>query len=695
MNTNLTENMRKSLSIFLTLILFCAGLASAQIMTPVRWNAKVEMTDDNHGAVVLTATIGNGWHMYSNEVDPDLGPQPLEINFPKLDGVTLDGKPVPSKAAHKEHDDMFDAELSWWTKSVTLTQKFTATKPEFGIDVALVYSACNDQNCIPPARSNFSLSGTAKITAPKSEEKKDEPKAAESQTETTEATDQPTAEGADTLTSDSVAATPDSIAATTQAAAKGTDLWAPVTYEDGGQADDFSTTSLWYIFFTCFLGGLVALFTPCVWPMIPMTVSFFLKKGKDRSKSIADACIYGVSIIVIYVALGLIITGIFGASSLNALSTSATCNIIFFLLLVVFAISFFGAFDIKLPASWSNKMDATAERTTGLLSIFFMAFTLTLVSFSCTGPIIGTLLVEAASMGNLWGPAIGMLGFSSALALPFMLFAMFPTMLQAAPRSGGWMNTLKVVLGFVELALSLKFLSVADLAYGWHLLDREAFLALWIVIFLLLGLYLLGKFNFSHYGPADSSVGVFRFFLALASLSFTVYLIPGLWGAPLKGVSAFVPPLFTQDFNLYGNGFKEYDDYEEGMKAAAESGKPVLIDFSGFGCVNCRKMEGAVLDEANVKAMIEDNFVVIKLMVDEKKALPEPIKVTEFGKEITLYTYGDRWSYLQRYKFNANAQPYYVILNNEGELLSGPFSYDENIPRFSAFLEKGIKGYAK
>ena len=359
----------------------------------------------------------------------------------------------------------------------------------------------------------------------------------------------------------------------------------------------------------------------------------------------------------------------------------------------MFAVSFFGAFNIQLPSSWSNKIDSTAERTTGLLSIFFMAFTLTLVSFSCTGPIIGTLLVEAASTGDSFGPAIGMFGFSLALAIPFCLFAMFPSWLQSAPKSGSWMNTVKVVLGFIELALSLKFLSVADLAYGWHILDREAFLALWIVIFGLLGLYLLGKFNFKHYGPADSSIGTGRFFLSMISFAFTIYLIPGLWGAPLKGVSAFVPPLFTQDFNLYGGGFTEYDDYEEGMKVAAREGKPVLIDFSGYGCVNCRKMEGAVLDETNVHTMIEDNFVVIKLMVDEKKALPEPITVTEYGKKITLDTYGDKWSYLQRYKFQANAQPYYVILDAKGDLLSGPFSYDENIPAFTRFLEKGIKEY--
>ncbi|MCM1256090.1 MAG: thioredoxin family protein [Duncaniella sp.] len=678
--------MKKRLFLLTSLILLTVCAAVAQIMNPVSWSAKINMTGDNTGEVVLNAAIEPGWHMYSNDVDPNAGPQPLDVTFPTLDGVTLDGKINPSKAPHRQFDDLFGAELAWWTGSVTITQKFTATKPDFKIGVEIVNSACNDENCVPPSRSEFTLTGKAKVAA----------SAAPQSTETVvanvdAANDDPTsATESSALTTAIDSTTTNGVASVSQG-----NLWAPVTYDEESAAEDFSTTSLWYIFFTCFLGGLVALFTPCVWPMIPMTVSFFLKKGKDRAKSIKDACIYGLSIIIIYVALGLLITGLFGASSLNALSTSATCNIIFFLLLVVFAISFFGAFDIKLPSSWANKMDATAERTTGLLSIFFMAFTLTLVSFSCTGPIIGTLLVEAASMGNLWGPAIGMLGFSTALALPFMLFAMFPTMLQSAPRSGGWMNTLKVVLGFVELALSLKFLSVADLAYGWHILDREAFLALWIVMFALLGIYLLGKFNFSHYGPADSSIGVVRFFLALASLSFTVYLIPGLWGAPLKGVSAFVPPLFTQDFNLYGDGFKEYDDYEEGMKIAAESGKPVLIDFSGFGCVNCRKMEGAVLDEANVKAMIEDNFVVIKLMVDEKAKLPQPMEVEEYGKKVTLRTYGDKWSYLQRYKFNANAQPYYVILNNSGKLLSGPFSYDENIPRFTKFLEKGIKDYKK
>ena len=426
--------------------------------------------------------------------------------------------------------------------------------------------------------------------------------------------------------------------------------------------------------------------------MIPLTVSFFLKKSGSRGKSVRDAIIYGLSIVVIYLALGLFITGVFGASKLNELSTNAIFNIIFFLLLVVFAISFFGAFEIKLPDSWANKMDSKAERTTGILSIFFMAFTLTLVSFSCTGPIIGTLLVEAASMGDMTGPAIGMFGFAVALAIPFALFAIFPSWMKNAPKSGGWLNTVKVVLGFIELALSLKFLSVADLAYGWGILDREVFVSLWIVIFGLLGLYLLGKLRLSHDGDSNG-VGVFRLFLGIISLAFTVYLLPGLWGAPLKSVSAFVPPLYTQDFNLYGGGFAEYYDYEEGMREGAKQGKPILVDFSGYGCVNCRKMEAAVLDNNEVRRLLEDNFVMVKLMVDDKTQLPEPVIVEEYGKEVKLRTIGDKWSYLQRYKFKANSQPYYVILNADGSLAAGPVYYDEDVEKFTAFLNEGISKF--
>ncbi|MDE6176343.1 MAG: thioredoxin family protein, partial [Paramuribaculum sp.] len=473
--------------------------------------------------------------------------------------------------------------------------------------------------------------------------------------------------------------------------------WTPVVYPDAAATTEaaISSASLWSIFAWGFIGGLIALLTPCVWPMIPLTVSFFLKKNRNRRQAIGDALTYGLSIIVIYLALGLVITIVFGASKLNELSTNAIFNLLFFAMLVVFAISFFGAFDIKLPSKWSNSADSRAEETSGLLSIFFMAFTLALVSFSCTGPIIGTLLVEAATDGNFAGPAVGMGAFALALAIPFALFAMFPSMLKEMPKSGGWLNSVKVVLGFLELALSLKFLSVADLAYGWGLLDREWFIALWIVIFFLLGIYLLGKISFPHDTPSDR-VSIPRFFLALASLSFAVYLVPGLWGAPLKGVSAFVPPLYTQDFNLYESGeFHQFSDYDEGMAYAAANGKPVLIDFSGYGCVNCRKMEGAVFDTDVIRQIIEGNYVLITLMVDDKKELDSPMKVEENGKTKTLRTIGDKWSYLQRMKFGANTQPFYVVLDNSGSAMTSPYYYDEDVEKFGLWLTGGIDDYKK
>ena len=461
-------------------------------------------------------------------------------------------------------------------------------------------------------------------------------------------------------------------------------------------APEQQNRSLWYIFIAGFIGGLIALVTPCVWPMIPMTVSFFLKQNKSRSKSVGTAAIYGLSIIVIYVVLGLAVTIIFGASALNELATSALFNIIFFLLLVVFAISFMGGFELTLPASWTNKMDSKVDTTTGLLSVFFMAFTLVLVSFSCTGPIIGTLLVEAAATSNFVSPAIGMFGFALALALPFTIFAMFPTMLKAMPKSGGWMNTVKVVLGFLELALALKFLSVADLAYGWRILDREVFVSLWIVIFFLLGVYLLGKLRFPHDDEVEKT-GVGRFMLACISFAFAVYMLPGLWGAPLKSISAFSPPISTQDFSLYeGEVHAQVDDFEEGMRLAQQLNKPVLLDFSGYGCVNCRKMEAAVWTDPDVKASIDNDFILITLMVDEKKALPEPIKITEKdGTQRTLRTYGDKWSYLQRSKFGANAQPFHVIVDQNGHPLAPSFVYKEDIPGYKAFLELGKTNYNK
>lgn len=628
--------------------------AKSEILTPVKWQTSAQVGDKGQGVITFTASIDAGWHMYATDL-PDGGPVPLSVEWERLEGVELVGGLEPSVAPQEVKDDVFDMTLRWWTTGVTITQHFAVkSEGDYAIEGYIRYMVCNDETCQAPENEPFAFGSAVEA-------------------------------GAGDLGANSSTA-PASTAQT----------WAPV---DGGSIVSSDTAgssahSFWYIFIAGFLGGLLALLTPCVWPMIPLTVSFFLKKSGSRASSVRDAVLYGVAIIVIYLLLGLLITAIFGASSLNALSTNAIFNIIFFLLLVVFAISFFGAFDIKLPDSWANKMDANAERTTGLLSIFFMAFTLTLVSFSCTGPIIGTLLVEASSQGDITGPAIGMGGFAIALALPFTIFAIFPSWLKEMPRSGGWLNSVKVVLGFIELALSLKFLSVADLAYGWHILDRETFVALWVVIFALLGLYLLGKIRFSHDSKTES-IGVFRFFLALISLAFSVYLLPGLWGAPLKSVSAFVPPLYTQDFNLYGGGFSEYNDYDAGLAAAAAQGKPVLIDFSGYGCVNCRKMEAAVFDNDRVRKAIESDFVMIKLMVDDKTDLPEPIYVVENGKKVKLKTVGDRWSYLQRSKFGANSQPYYVTLNSAGELLSGPYYYDEDIDSFINFLEVGKQSNKK
>ncbi|MDE7386205.1 MAG: thioredoxin family protein [Muribaculaceae bacterium] len=650
--------MKRLLSLLLSLVVITA--VSAQIIEPIQWNAKTVMDSETTGHVELSATIEDGWHLY-NLTLPDGGPNPTVISFETTPGIKLIGDITPSIAPTVSVDMIFHLELGWWDKDVNFTQNFEVVEPgNNSIEVNVSFQACNGSSCIAPSRLSFKLAVNSATTPAETESKLDDMASA--------------------------------IAANSSSSISDNDLWAPVDTSDHQQP--ISSSPWWLIFVWGFGGGLLALLTPCVWPLIPMTVSFFLKKGTPKSKSIRDALIYGVSIIVIYLVLGLLITGIFGASKLNELSTNALFNIIFFLLLIVFAISFFGAFDIKLPSKWSNGMDNRAERTTGLVSIFFMAFTLALVSFSCTGPIIGTLLVEAASIGDKTGPAIGMAGFAIALALPFTLFAVFPAWLKEMPRSGGWLNSVKVVLGFLELALSLKFLSVADLAYGWGLLDREVFLALWIVIFFLLGMYLLGKIKFSHDGDLQH-ISVARFFLSLFSLSFAVYLIPGLWGAPLKGVSAFVPPLYTQDFNLYAGGqFEEFDDYETGMRYAADNNRPVLIDFSGYGCVNCRKMEGAVFDTDVVSDLIKENFVLIKLMVDDKTSLPTPIKVNENGKEKVLSTVGDKWSYLQRYKFAANTQPYYVILDGAtGKLLAPTRSYNENITEFVEWLNTGMSNF--
>ena len=579
-------------------------------------------------------------------------------------------------------------ELSWYEKQAVFIQKIKLTAPTFSITGNVRAMACNDQSCLPPTTEEFTFTGKgtpAEATKPESLQK-----------ENIKSTFEPEQKSgilkADTLMAARVVAVD---SATVHTKNSENDLWTPVIDELNAFGENGGTAerSLLIIFFLGFGGGLLALLTPCVWPMIPMTVSFFLKRTKDRKKSIRDAVMYGIAIIVIYVVLGLIITAIFGASALNNLATNAIFNIIFFALLVLFAISFFGAFELTLPASWTTKLDSKADATTGILSISFMAFTLVLVSFSCTGPIIGTLLVQAASMGEIAGPAIGMLGFAVALSIPFSLFAIFPSMLKSMPKSGGWLNSVKVVLGFLELALALKFLSVADLAYGWHILDREVFVTLWIIIFTLLGFYLLGKIKFSH----DSDikyVSVPRLFMAIISFAFAIYMIPGLWGAPLKAISAFTPPLNTQDFNLYKEEVHaKFTDYDEGMAYAKKVNKPVMIDFSGFGCVNCRKMEAAVWTDPAVKAMIDNDYVLITLMVDDKTPLSEPVKIEEYGKMRTLRTVGDRWSYLQRSKFGANAQPFYVLLDTDGYPIAPSYSYNEDISAYLNFLKGGIETF--
>ena len=624
---------------------------------------------------------------------PEGGPVSTSFNFETLNGAELVGKATASTKPTTVFDEQFQMDLRWFAGAVSFTQKIKVNDlSKFKVDGYVEFMACNDETCLPPDNHNFTFDKSAiTLDASAASTESNEVTAQEP------ATNNEPAEEAGQQTEEKTqpaASTPTTTVTSTLTNRQ--DLWAPVIddLKAFGDATISATDTSWlFIFFAGFLGGLIALLTPCVWPMIPMTVSFFLKRTKDRKKAIRDAMTYGVSIIVIYLVMGLLITGIFGASALNDLSTNAIFNIIFFLLLVIFAVSFFGAFELVLPASWTNKLDSKADATTGIISIFFMSFTLVLVSFSCTGPIIGTLLVQAATMGTAVGPAIGMFGFALALSIPFSLFAIFPNMLQSMPKSGGWLNSVKVVLGFLELALALKFLSVADLAYGWRLLDREVFIVLWIAIFALLGFYLLGKIKFSH----DSDlpyVSVPRLFMAIISFAFSIYMIPGLWGAPLKAISAFAPPLYTQDFNLYDSEVHAaFDDYEEGMEYAKKHNKPVIIDFSGYGCVNCRKMEASVWTDPKVKQILENDYVLITLMVDDKTKLPAPMEIEENGRIRKLRTIGDKWSYLQRSKFGANAQPFYVLLDNDGKPLAPSYAFNEDVAEYVRFLQKGLDQY--
>ena len=661
--------------------------AMAQMADPVHFTSKLVMLEGDEAQIEFSARIDQGWHVYSTGLGND-GPISATFNATKMDGVKTVGGLTHRGKEISQFDNMFGMKLRYFEGNVTFIQKIKFTKPEYSINCYLEYGACNDETCMPPTSVDFKKSGKAPAVA------KDAATAPEKEAATApekEAT-APSEEEA-TISGDSVAAAIN--VAAPDSAATPASLWQPVISELKAYEAAPTDSSLLYIFLAGFAGGFLALLTPCVWPIIPMTVSFFLKRNKERSKAIREAVTYGISIVVIYVVLGLVVTLLFGASALNALSTNAVFNIFFCLLLVVFAASFFGAFEITLPSSWSNKIDAKSENTSGMLSIFLMAFTLTLVSFSCTGPIIGFLLVAVSTQGSILAPTIGMLGFAIALAIPFTLFAMFPSLLKSAPKSGGWMNVVKVVLGFIELAFALKFLSVADLAYGWHILDRETFLSLWIVIFGLLGIYLLGWLKFPH-DDEGNRTNVPQFFLAMISLAFAIYMIPGLWGAPLKAISAFAPPMNTQDFNLYKASVEaKYHDYEAGMAAAKAEGKPVMIDFTGFGCVNCRKMEAAVWTDPKVADMLNGKYVLISLYVDDKTPLAEPISVTENGQQRTLRTVGDKWSYLQRVKFGANTQPFYVLIDNDGKPLAGSRSYDEDINAYIDYLQMGIDNYKK
>lgn len=694
--------MKRRNTLFILFTLLFSLTAMAQ-QNPVHFSVQQKQVSPTEVEVVFTAKIDQGWHVYSTNLPAD-GPTSASLHVDKAEGVTPVGKLTTRGKELNVYDKTFEMKLRYFENSVGFVQRYKITAKTYSIKGYLEYGACNDEMCLPPTQVEFNFKGNGPASAPAAT-----PTAANAETEktTTAATDvaadglsaltamtADTAKKADVLPSD----TAGSVKQENAQVNADVNLWQPVIKELSAfnSTKDSTNSSLWSIFFMGVLGGFIALLTPCVWPIIPMTVSFFLKRAKDdRKKGIRDAVTYGLSIIVIYMGLATLVTWAFGPQKLNELATNAPFNVFFFLLLVVFAFSFFGWFELRLPSSWGNAVDNKASATTGLLSIFLMAFTLSLVSFSCTAPVVGLLLVQAATSGDWVAPAVGMFGFALALALPFTFFALFPTLLKKAPKSGSWMNMIKVVLGFIELAFSLKFLSVADLAYGWHILDRETFLSIWIVLFGLLGLYLIGKLKFPHDDPDQKAMPVPAIMLGLCSLAFSVYMLPGLWGAPSKAVSAFAPPINTQDFNLAPQTVHAaYTDYDEGMRAAAAAGKPVLVDFTGFGCVNCRKMEASVWTDSRVAEKLNKDYVLISLYVDDKTPLKQPVEVKlPDGTSRTLRTIGDKWSYLEQTKFGYLAQPFYVPLDNAGKPLNGSFSFKEDVPAYLEFLDKGLENY--
>ena len=694
--------MKRRNTLFILFTLLFSLTAMAQ-QNPVHFSVQQKQVSPTEVEVIFTAKIDQGWHVYSTNLPAD-GPTSASLHVDKAEGVTPVGKLTTRGKELNVYDKTFEMKLRYFENSVGFVQRYKITAKTYSIKGYLEYGACNDEMCLPPTQVEFNFKGNGPASAPAAT-----PTAANAETDktTTAATDvaadglsaltamtADTAKKADVLPGD----TAGSVKQENAQVNADVNLWQPVIKELSAfnSTKDSTNSSLWSIFFMGVLGGFIALLTPCVWPIIPMTVSFFLKRAKDdRKKGIRDAVTYGLSIIVIYMGLATLVTWAFGPQKLNELATNAPFNVFFFLLLAVFAFSFFGWFELRLPSSWGNAVDNKASATTGLLSIFLMAFTLSLVSFSCTAPVVGLLLVQAATSGDWVAPAVGMFGFALALALPFTFFALFPTLLKKAPKSGSWMNMIKVVLGFIELAFSLKFLSVADLAYGWHILDRETFLSIWIVLFGLLGLYLIGKLKFPHDDPEQKAMPVPAIMLGLCSLAFSVYMLPGLWGAPCKAVSAFAPPINTQDFNLAPQTVHAaYTDYDEGMRAAAAAGKPVLVDFTGFGCVNCRKMEASVWTDSRVADKLNKDYVLISLYVDDKTPLKQPVEVKlPDGTSRTLRTIGDKWSYLEQTKFGYLAQPFYVPLDNAGKPLNGSFSFKEDVPAYLEFLDKGLENY--
>ena len=715
--------MKKALLTWICLVIVLA--VKAQMVDPVHFSAELKTGGGAEAEIVFHATIDQGWHVYSTEIGED-GPIEATFNVVKMEGAELVGKLMPKGNVIKKMDKLFGMELKYFEGEATFVQKIRFTKPEYDIDCYLEYGACSDASCMPPSEVALKQSGKSPVLREKGKVKSEQFASAT----VSVSADNPNSASVAVIDSASVAvsdsASVKSLTSHLSPLTSETDLWEPVIDElrSLGSGEDLAEKSLWWLLLMGFLAGLAAVCMPCIWPIIPMTVSFFLKRskvqttsgpnsgGEARRSGIRDAITYGLSIMVIYVGLGLLVTAIFGSDTLNSLSTSAVFNVFLFLLLVVFACSFFGWFEIKLPDSWANSVDRKSEELSAKaaansshftlhssLSIFLMAFTLVLVSFSCTGPIIGMLLVQTTTTGNWLAPAIGMFAFALALALPFTIFALFPSWLKSAPKSGSWMTTIKVVLGFIELAFSLKFLSVADLAYGWHILDREVFLSLWIVIFAMLGAYLVGWLKFQEDeigGNLHKPMPVVCILSGMLSFSFSVYMVPGLWGAPCKAVSAFAPPISTQDFNLSEKVIEaEFNDYESGMATARSKGKPVFLDFTGYGCVNCREMEGTVWTDPRVSGKLKNDYVLISLYVDDKTPLKEPIVVTDAqGNEKTLRTVGAKWSYLQSHKFGANAQPFYVAVNPfTGKPLTGSRGHNKDVAAYVDFLNQGLRNF--